>query len=284
MTSASLCALVAALVWGQFAPTGPPDTLEYRKPVGVPCRVIRVKLADPRVRIAVEVSRGFPNQAESFSSLVARGRPTAAINGSYFSKTDLRPIGDIVVDGSLVHRGFMGTALAITRENEAIIRRVHRGHAEDWTGYETVLACGPKLVSNGQVDLLVDEEGFHDPHVMASTPRMGVGLNAAHELLLVNTLAPVDFARWAEVMKELGCVDAMNLDAGASLAMYYRGRTLRAPGRALTNILMVYVDSKPRDNEDNAPAKAQARQKAPAIRKPSGAAPPIGWPPAREKP
>ena len=54
-------------------------------------------------------------------------------------------------------------------------------------------------------------------------------------------------AQWARVMKALGCRDAMNLDAGASLAMSYRGRTLIRPGRNLTNLLAVYVDSRPRD-------------------------------------
>ena len=280
-----LLPFVALAAAQQLTVAGPPDGIEFRKPAGVPCRVVRVNLADPRVRVTVEVAQGFPNRAESFSSLIARARPTAAINGSFFSKTDLRPIGDIVVQGELVHRGWMGTALAITRDNQAVIRRVNRGHAENWTGYETVLACGPKLVSAGRVDLLVDEEGFHDPHVLASTPRTGVGLTAAQELLLVQTLSPVDLPRWAEAMKALGCVDAMNLDAGASMAMYYRGRMLRSPGRALTNVLLVYVDSKPRD--DSAPEQTPSDrpvQNPPAIRKTHGGAPPIGWPPAKERP
>ncbi len=78
--------------------------------------------------------------------MLRRARPAAAINGAYFSKTTKAPIGDIVLKGRLVHKGLMGTALAITRDNRAIMRRVIWGHAEDWTGYETVLACGPALV------------------------------------------------------------------------------------------------------------------------------------------
>ena len=33
----------------------------------------------------------------------------------------------------------------------------------------------------------------------------------------------------------------VNLDAGASLAMHYRGKTLASPGRHLTNLLVVYM-------------------------------------------
>lgn len=211
----------------------------------VPVRVIRVNLADPSVRITVQTSKGCPGSAESFDSMVARSRPTIAINGAYFSKSSLAPIGDIVINGRQVVTGMMGTALAVTRDNQAVIRRVKWAHAEDWSGYETVLACGPALVLDGRVDVQPEMEGFSDPHVMGSARRMGVGLSSDRRLLLiVTTLAPATFGKWAEVMRDLGCKDAMNLDAGASLAMHYRGRTLIRPGRNLTNLLLVYVDRK----------------------------------------
>ena len=102
-----------------------------------------------------------------------------------------------------------------------------------------MLACGPALVLNGGVSIYPEYEGFHDPHVMGITRRMGAGVTADGGLLLVTTLKPVSFHRWAAVMKALKCVGAMNLDAGASLAMYYHGRLLERPGRNLTNLLVV---------------------------------------------
>src|SRR4051812_16012773 len=110
-----------------------PDTLFAAAAAGVPCRVIQVNLADPRVHVSVQTARGCPGAAEPFSTLVARSRPTIAVNGSYFSKQTLRPIGDIVSGGRLVTKGMMGTALAITPDNQAIIRRVQWGHAENWS-------------------------------------------------------------------------------------------------------------------------------------------------------
>jgi tetratricopeptide (TPR) repeat protein len=41
------------------------------------------------------------------------------------------------------------------------------------------------------------------------------------------------------VMRDLGCACAMNLDGGASRALYYRGQVLASPGRALTNVLLI---------------------------------------------
>ncbi|NDD30261.1 MAG: phosphodiester glycosidase family protein [Proteobacteria bacterium] len=220
----------------------PADRLERTTAAGVPLQVIRVNLADRRVRVRVEVAAGFPGADEPFADMIARTRPTIAVNGAYFSKSSLKPIGDIVIGGRLVSQGLMGTALAITRTNEATIRRVERDRSQDWSAYETVLACGPALVLGGRPDARPQEEGFRDPHIMGSTERMGVGITPDRHLLIVHTLAPVSFGKWAEVMRALGCSDAMNLDAGASLAMYYRGRTLIPAGRRLTNLLTVKIE------------------------------------------
>lgn len=236
-----LTILALACLLGPARSSAAPDRMETTTAAGVPVRVIRVNLADPRVRLTVLVPRGFPRGAEPFENMVARERPTIAVNGAYFSMTTMAPIGDIVIGGRLVHKGLMGTAMAITRDNRVVIRRVKRNRTQDWTGFETVLACGPALTLGGVADARPREEGFRDPHVMGSTQRMGVGVTPNRQLLIVHALADITFARWSRVMQALGCSDAMNLDAGASLGMHYRGTTLVSPGRPLTNLLAVYV-------------------------------------------
>ncbi len=221
------------------------DSLLYQIAAGVPVEIIRVNLASPHVQIGVTVAKGMPHGAESFQRLLSRSGATAAINGAYFSKSTLEPIGDIVIGGIMVCRGWMGTALSITKDKQVSIKRVRRGFGENWAGYETVLACGPALVLNGKVDIKAEEEGFQDPHIMGSTQRMGVGVTDDNHLLLVHARTGVTFAKWAVVMLALHCRDAMNLDAGASIAMNYRGHTLHSPGRELTNILGIYVDKSP---------------------------------------
>jgi exopolysaccharide biosynthesis protein len=68
---------------------------------------------------------------------------------------------------------------------------------------------------------------------------MGVGYNSAGKLLMVYCAKAVTFEKFAAIMKGLGCVEAMNLDGGASLAMWYGGKTLVKPGRRLTNLLVL---------------------------------------------
>ncbi len=222
----------------------PPEKLIVGEAAGYSVRIIRINLNDPRVHINVGVATGFPFGVNPFHQLVERTKPVAAINGAYASKTDFRPIGDIVIKGKLVYSGLMGTALAITKDKQVMIRRVRWGHAEDWSAYETVLSCGPALVLNGQVDVLPAFEKFSDPHVMGSTRRMGVGVTPDNHLLFVNTLSSVNFYQFGKIMLALGCRDAMNLDAGASLGLYYRGKYLITPERHITNILMLHVGDK----------------------------------------
>ena len=242
---------------------------------GLEVRVVRVHLADPKVRVTVLVPPGFPGTDEPFERTVAREHPTIAINGAYFSTTSKRPVGDVVVGGRVLHEGLMGTALAITPDKRVVIRRVTRDRHEDWSGFETVLCCGPALVLDGRAEPRPTEEGFRDPHVMGSTPRMGVGVTRDGDLLLVQSLGAATFGQWAQAMRSLGCRDAMNLDAGASLGMHYRGRTLVSPSRPLTNVLAVFVAGTPRPI---APSSRGPARRHPAAAPPASPTPQPGKP------
>lgn len=216
---------------------------ECRTLAGVSAHVIRVDLNQPKVKVSVAVARGgFPHANEPFATIVSRAKPTAAVNGTFFDKQTLKPIGDIVIEGRLVHKGLMGTALAITPDNRAIMRRVTWGHAEDWSAYETVLACGPTLVKDGVIDIDVERERFRDPHVLGAGCRSACGLTSGGKLKLVSVTSAVRLEKIAQMMLALGCENAMNLDGGASTAMYYRGQTIVPAGRELTNVLVAWED------------------------------------------
>jgi len=241
---ARLLPLLAAFVLcaAHARATGADDgvgTLRSQIADGIAVRTIEVDPRDPRIRVTVATASGFPRGDEPFPSLLARYHPILAVDGAYFSKRTLAPIGDIVVDGQVRYQGMMGTALALTSDGEAVIRRVIPDHAMDWSGYDAVLACGPALVLNGRIDVDPAGERFHDPHVMGATRRMGIAVLPGGHLLFVTTQAAVTFERWAAVMASLGARDALNLDAGASLAMAYRGHVIESPGRRLTNLIVV---------------------------------------------
>jgi exopolysaccharide biosynthesis protein len=42
-------------------------------------------------------------------------------------------------------------------------------------------------------------------------------------------------------MLQLGCVEAINMDGGASTGMYYNGQFFSTPGREITSTLQIFV-------------------------------------------
>ena len=232
--------LLLALLLLSLSAGAAPTALINATVDGAQITYIAVRLHDPHVKVQVEVCQNFPGGDELFSSMVHRLTPLAAIDGAYFSKLTKLPIGDIVRAGQVLFRGDFGTAFCLSPDGEPSIKRVVLSHAMDWEGQEMVLACGPALVLDGRVDVDVQGEGFRDPHIIGSAARMAVGYTRDGHLLLVRVLTPVTFAREAVIMEALGCVGAMNLDAGASTAMFYHGKYVATPGRRLTNLLCVY--------------------------------------------
>lgn len=202
--------------------------------------VVSIAMQSGRFRADVILAPGFPGSDEDFGKLVAKPGLVAAINGAYFDRNSKKPIGDIWAGGSLRSFGAMGTALCIRADGSMDIRRVQRHKRVDWSEFETVLACGPALVLDGRVDCDPGSEGFRDPAVMGRTSRMGLGYTKAGELLLVRCPKVVTFPEFADIMLRAGCIEAMNLDSGASAALWANGKTIVPAGRRLPSVLGVY--------------------------------------------
>jgi len=216
-----------------------------REAAGISLHVIEVDLSDPRVVVAPALAAGGLGRAQTFGSFIRRLNPHAALNGTFFSKRSLRPIGDIVAGGKALCFGGMGTAIAFARDGVDIVR-LPKGRRVDWSEHRAALAAGPLLVWDGFAKPRPGGEGFGDSHVFSrAAPRSAVGITRENRLLLVTTVRGTSLARLAKAMRELGAVYAINLDGGASAAMYYRGRTIRSPGRVLTNLLGVYLKPHP---------------------------------------
>ncbi len=145
-----------------------------------------------------------------------------------------------MIGGYLAHFGGMGTALCIAKGNKAKFVTAAQDRHADWSLYETVIACGPRLVTGSRVEVNPTAEGFRDPHVLGVGRRTAVGLTYRNRLLLLSTRKGCTLTQLANIMRDLGCTDAINFDGGSSAAMYYRGRMISTPGRELTNVLLVY--------------------------------------------
>jgi hypothetical protein len=210
---------------------------------GVPVMVLTVDLSDPRVKVTGMVAQNGCGSSERFDSMIGRAHPTAAVTGTFFSVGSLVPVGDIVVGGRLAHHGGVGTGLCITDDNQCrFVQPRQRYTHVDWSRYDFVCCAGPRLVTDGIAGVYPYAEGFHDESLINRATRLAVGVTAHNKLLFVATRDHIYMSRLARVMQKLGCVDAINLDAGSSLGFYHGGRMLAQPGRRLTNLILIYDD------------------------------------------
>lgn len=102
------------------------------------------------------------------------------------------------------------------------------------------LGAGPRLVQQGAVSVNPIAEGFRDPKIVTYRgTRSVVGLTRGNEVILA-VIEHATVAEAAVVIKELGAVEAMNLDDNASSALVCDGQYLVRPGRKVANALVLW--------------------------------------------
>lgn len=92
----------------------------------------------------------------------------------------------------------------------------------DWTKIHNVISGGPRLVHEGKVDVAWEAERFRDSFTNKRHPRSAVGITDSGELWFVTVDGRqkqsdgATLQELGEVMKHLGCVEALNFDGGGS--------------------------------------------------------------------
>jgi hypothetical protein len=99
----------------------------------------------------------------------------------------------------------------------------------DLEGYPNILGAGPLLVASGQIVLNAAAEQFGAGLDAQLAPRSAIGQTADGRIFLATTHNRVGGAgpslpEWAQLMRNLGAVDALNLDGGSSSSLYLGGR------------------------------------------------------------
>lgn len=153
----------------------------------------------------------------------------------------------IPADGFVAYMGKSYTAADYFRTPEAgtpvtLEYYLQKDDPEGFTldGMESVISGAPRLVQDGAIVTTL-EPGFTEARFTTnSSPRTAVGVNGDGKLVLVS-VPSATIQQMRQLMLALGCVDAFNVDGGASCGMYYNGTYLSKPGRELTVTLQVFV-------------------------------------------
>lgn len=108
----------------------------------------------------------------------------------------------------------------------------------DFGRYTQIVGAGPLLVQNRQIVLNGESEQFAPAFVRQAAARSVIGSTAEGTLLLVTVHNRLDGAgptlrEAAQIMLQLGAVNALNLDGGSSTTLYLGGQLLdRIPSTA----------------------------------------------------
>jgi hypothetical protein len=106
-----------------------------------------------------------------------------------------------------------------------------------WDTVQEGVGAGPLLVDKGKIVLNAKADGCKDPKMLCgSGARSAVGLTRDGTMLMVASSGTLK--QLAIVMKNLGCVQAMNLDGGNSSGLWFKGDYVRKPGRLISNALL----------------------------------------------
>jgi exopolysaccharide biosynthesis protein len=209
-------------------------------------QMVTISLMDPKVRLKVALAGDAVGKVEELSSLAKRHKAVAAINGTFFNAyTDnayKAPYGYIVSGGALKMKASGDKRTIFTYDSNLLARLIPGEDFNDAFNAGTMegaLQAGPRLVVNGKVAIDVKAEGFKDPKILTGGgARSALGITRDHKLILLTT-GGATIPQLAEIMKQAGAYQAMNLDGGASSGLYYNGKYLTQPGRKISNALIV---------------------------------------------
>lgn len=178
---------------------------------------------------------------------------SAAVNGGYFNGGDGSSIGYVIVDGKVLSNPRENKSITrdrrLRRYLEAIFNRSEVRILQDAGGKESVqiaahndpippqlkllhsLQAGPRLLPEitSQQEAFVRSDGSDGIRTRDHAARTAFGITANGHVLIVTVAGPgqdgspgVTLVGMANLMKELGCTEAINFDGGSSTTMFVR--------------------------------------------------------------
>ncbi|MHB1001494.1 MAG: phosphodiester glycosidase family protein [Armatimonadota bacterium] len=204
---------------------------------------INIKVVEIETGSNVEIRPVLAKEGgESFGDMIGRLKPYAAVNGTYYDE-NMRPLGDILADGKMINRGGYRNGVGVTRSGRVEFIRKSKGRLS-WRGYRSGVAAGPRLVTDGKVSLDPVADGFSKRSLTIKAWRTGIARKKNGNMLLVVARKSLTLREFADLMVDLGAVQALNLDGGGACGLYHDGKTLATPSLPMTNIIAVYKRNK----------------------------------------
>ena len=175
------------------------------------------------------------------SRLAEKCNGIVAINGDYYTKSTS---GYIVRQGEVYRKKTSKEMDLLLIDEQGDFHLLQRGHEKQAAGIKALLTehqiingffFGPSLVIDGIVQDIPSDYRF-DPR--SNNPRAAIGQTEPLSYIMVvvngrtSTSKGVSIKEMAEIMKELHCQQAYNLDGGNSATLAFRGEVYNSKPQA----------------------------------------------------
>jgi hypothetical protein len=145
------------------------------------------------------------------------------------------PEGDIDVAWTISRRDTLWEVLKPAANRPGRPDTLHETWEMQFWPVQDALAAGPCLLTAGEINITSDEEVFFGTSIPKVHPRTAAGYTKEGQLILLvvdgrqDESRGVDLTELALIMKDLGCVEALNLDGGGSSTLVANGQRLNQP-------------------------------------------------------
>lgn len=217
------------------------------------------------IKGAINESWDYPNSwyAWNFNALDNDPSSIIILNPAYGKTTGKHSKTNIIVDNRKVISIKKGdvpipaTGYVIVTQDSSVIKKFKVGDSVDykyettkldgnsksssldWSRVRTTVGAGPTLVKSGVITANGKKEGFTEAKINTNRSQRSFAGYTKNNTLILATVPNVTVYELGEVAKNMGCVDAINLDGGASSGLYFKGKVVTSPGRKLSNALVV---------------------------------------------
>src|SRR5574344_73233 len=203
-----------------------------------------IYIADIKVSSIEYLKRAFANNTygrnikATTSSIASSNNTILAINGDFYG---FRNYGYVLANGT-IYRSTSNSneALVINNDGSFSIVDEDSSNLSDLlaSGAYQVFSFGAALINNGAISVTTSDEVDQS---MTSNPRTAIGiLDNLHYVFVVSDgrtseSAGLSLYELANVMDDLGCTTAYNLDGGGSTTMYFNGEVVNNPTDGTTS-------------------------------------------------
>ena len=210
--------------------------IRYMRTLNTDVYVADITMRDPSYLATALAEGSFGRNLTALTSTMAeQNGAILAINGDYYG---FRDTGYVIRNGylyrSVPSKDQQQEDLVFYEDGSVdIVREADVTAEELWdAGAEDIFSFGPGLVIDGEISVV---EGEEVKRAQVTNPRTAFGvISPLHFLFVVsdgrtNENVGLSLLELADLMKDLGCVTAYNLDGGGSSTMWFNGRVLNKP-------------------------------------------------------